>query len=334
MTDATLVRAFHELGFLATVLRGAHSGDKRETDHLSACDVTILSGFLGAGKTTLLRRILSADHGQRVAVIVNDFGSVNLDAAEIAADHGDVIELTNGCSCCLIGGNFVAALEKIATSAAPPDHILVEASGLSDPVALAALAAGSVISGAVGIVTLVDSRFAGLWDTQPLGALFTRQLDAAHLIVLTKVAALEPRMLDDLIEGLAHRFPGRRIITDCAFEPELAFRASSLGARPPLPQMRHDLSSVVTRHITAPGCWTEADLANHLERIPAGVLRLKGWVPAMEGGMWGVQCVRQAHHVSHVSRDPDRAADYGLVLIGLRDSAPGWEDWIAEFKQP
>ena len=328
MTDAILVRAFHELGFLATVLRGAHSDDKHKTEHLSACDVTILSGFLGAGKTTLLRRILSADHGQRVAVIVNDFGSVNLDAAEIAADHGDVIELTNGCSCCLIGGSFVAALENIASPGAPALASQVEGSGLSDPVALAALAAGSAISGSVGIVTLVDSRLARLWDAQPLGALFTRQIDAAHLIVLTKVAALEPEILNDLTDSLAHRHLGRRIITDCAFEPEFAFRAPSLGARPALPQMRHDLSSVVTRHIVAQRCWTEEALASHLEMMPSGVLRLKGWVTAIGGGNLGIQCVGQEKHVSH---DHACTADSGLVLIGLRDSAPDLEDWIAGF---
>lgn len=328
---APLARAVQELGFLATVLQGRPTGADPQAAKAPASDVTILSGFLGAGKTTLLRRILTADHGQRLSVIVNDFGAVNLDAAAIAQDHGDVIELTNGCSCCAMGGNFVAALERVADVAPSPDHILVEASGLSDPVALATLAAGSRVSGSVGIVTLVDAGAAALWESGLLAPLFTRQIDAAHLIVLTKTAAIDPAALYSLTASLAEHFPGRRIMTDRELEPSLAFRASALGARPAPSQLRHDLSSVVTRQIAAPSGWSEAALAEHLRQMPGGILRLKGWVPAVDSGLIGVQCVGPVFELSPCH---DRPAHAGLVLIGLRESESTWADWVARFASP
>lgn len=328
---SSVARAVQELGFLATVLQAGSTGTVPRDSHDHTSDVTILSGFLGAGKTTLLRRILTADHGQRLAVIVNDFGAVNLDAAAIAQDHGDVVELTNGCSCCAMGGDFIAALEQVANVATPPDNIVIEASGLSDPVALATLAAGSPFSGSVGIVTLVDAQTAHLLQSGALGSLFTRQIDAAHLIVLTKTANIGPDALVSLTESLAARFPGRSIVTDAELEPSLAFRAPAMGARPAPGQLKHDLSSVVSRQIEATRHWTEAGLIDHLKQMPPGILRMKGWVPTAGGDLLGVQCVGSAFDLS-VHRDQECLP--GLVLIGLRESERDWTEWAVGFGEP
>lgn len=325
---AAIARAVQELGFLATVLQAGTTGTEPRESPSQTCEVTILSGFLGAGKTTLLRRMLTADHGQRLAVIVNDFGAVNLDAAVIAQDHGDVIELTNGCSCCAMGSDFIAALEQTANVTTPPDHILIEASGLSDPVALATLAAGSPFSGSVGIVTLVDALAADFMESGALGSLFTRQIDAAHLIVLTKTAKIDPAALGGLTERLATRFPGRSIVTDAELEPSLAFRAPALGARPTPGQLKHDLSSVVSRQIEAAQQWTEASLLEHLKQMPRGILRMKGWVPMVDGNIASIQCVGTAFDISVQQYVSDSS---GLVLIGLRESEDSWTDWIAGF---
>lgn len=100
--------------------------------------VTILTGFLGAGKTTLLNRILHADHGLKIAVLVNDFGKVNIDAQLIVGVEGEsTINLANGCICCTIRDDLLHAAQELIERAEPPDYIVVEPSGVSDPVSVA-----------------------------------------------------------------------------------------------------------------------------------------------------------------------------------------------------
>ena len=87
--------------------------------------VTILTGFLGAGKTTLLNRILHADHGLRIAVLVNDFGAVNIDSQLIANVEGEKVSLVNGCICCTIRNDLLDATEQLIEQPDPPDYIIV-----------------------------------------------------------------------------------------------------------------------------------------------------------------------------------------------------------------
>jgi CobW/HypB/UreG, nucleotide-binding domain len=89
---------------------------------------SFLTGFLGAGKTTLLNRILTGDHGLRVAVLVNDFGSINIDAELVVGveSEGDVINLANGCVCCNIRDDLVAAVTQVMTRAERPEYILLD----------------------------------------------------------------------------------------------------------------------------------------------------------------------------------------------------------------
>ena len=95
--------------------------------------VTVIGGYLGAGKTTLLNALLRNESGTRFAVLVNDFGSINVDAEAIASTGADTIELTNGCTCCTIGGDLVLALKAVLARPEPPDAIVIEASGVARP---------------------------------------------------------------------------------------------------------------------------------------------------------------------------------------------------------
>jgi G3E family GTPase len=92
----------------------------------------VLTGFLGAGKTTVLNHILR-DGSRRFAVLVNDFGSVNIDADLIVSIEGERISLAGGCVCCRIRGDLLDAALQLATRLDPPEHILVETSGVSNP---------------------------------------------------------------------------------------------------------------------------------------------------------------------------------------------------------
>ncbi len=99
--------------------------------------VTVIGGYLGSGKTTLLNQLLSQTVGQRIAVLVNDFGDIGIDGDLIAAADGDTITLTNGCVCCRIGSDLMTALWSVRDRQDPPEHLIIEASGIADPAPIA-----------------------------------------------------------------------------------------------------------------------------------------------------------------------------------------------------
>ncbi len=131
--------------------------------------VTFLAGFLGSGKTTLANRILSEDHKQRFAVIVNEFGDVNIDSRLIVGTDDNVIELSNGCLCCTVQGDLVATLHTLlrrrrqAVDAEPFERILIEASGLASPgPAVQTLLADPMLALQLrldGVITLVHGQY-------------------------------------------------------------------------------------------------------------------------------------------------------------------------------
>jgi G3E family GTPase len=171
--------------------------------------VTVLGGYLGAGKTTLLNALLRDAHGIRFAVLVNDFGSIAVDAEAIAALGADTIELTNGCTCCTIGGDLVLALKALLARAQPPDRVVIEASGVADPGAIArivashpafASAATVVVADAETIRTRVDDRY--------VGELVRRQLARADAIVLSKLDLLQSAEIAAAREWIASTAPG------------------------------------------------------------------------------------------------------------------------------
>src|SRR5215207_7324853 len=123
--------------------------------------VTLLTGFLGAGKTTLLNSILQASHGLRVAVLVNDFGAINIDAQLVVNIEGETLSLANGCICCTIRGDLLATVFELLSRPVPPEYIIVECSGISDPVAVAEtflLPQLSPLAQLDAVITLVDAE--------------------------------------------------------------------------------------------------------------------------------------------------------------------------------
>ncbi len=102
--------------------------------------MTVLGGFLGTGKTTLLNRILSGAHGVRYAVLVNDFGELDVDGSLVAAHGGDTLTFANGCVCCSMGDDLVGAIDRLLDGDRRPDQILLEASGVADPASIADVA--------------------------------------------------------------------------------------------------------------------------------------------------------------------------------------------------
>ncbi len=164
--------------------------------------LTILTGFLGAGKTTLLNRLLTGDHGRRIAVLVNDFGSVNIDAELVTGVDDNMMSLANGCVCCEIRDDLLAAVEQLFEADVAPEQIVLEASGVADPAGIWATFAESPTADAKGrdrvrldgVICLVDTDqiFTRLDEAPDLLMLKMRQIGFADLVVLNKVDLAGP----------------------------------------------------------------------------------------------------------------------------------------------
>jgi len=175
--------------------------------------VTILTGFLGAGKTTLLNRILRAPHELRIGVMVNDFGSVNIDARLVAAVRGDQIDLTNGCVCCSMRGNLVQSTLAMLDRPSPPEYLIVEASGISDPVGVAAAFRTSALRERTrldGVIALVDAE--NCRNPRLDEQLVEDQVRSADLVILNKIDLVPEETQAELREWIRTLAPAARIV--------------------------------------------------------------------------------------------------------------------------
>jgi G3E family GTPase len=153
-----------------------------------AIPLTVIGGFLGAGKTTLLNRLLRGATGRRFAVMVNDFGALDIDGRLVADHGGDTIALANGCLCCTIGDSLVTTLLGLLERPERFDHIVVEASGVADPGRIADLAVLEPRLARDGVIVVVDAaEVRERAADRRVGDTVTRQLGAADLLVLNKL---------------------------------------------------------------------------------------------------------------------------------------------------
>jgi G3E family GTPase len=187
------------------------------------CSVTLLSGFLGAGKTTLLNRILRADHGQRVAVLVNDFGDVSIDAELVVGVEEGAVTLANGCICCTIRDDLTRAIQDLLRRSEPPDHVIVEMSGISEPGAV--LFSFRVMEqrwplSIDALVAVVDAeRFPDPQDRHHL--LARDQIAVADVLLVNKCDLVGPERLAALRRRLCAYVPGARVVECCHAEAPL-----------------------------------------------------------------------------------------------------------------
>lgn len=165
--------------------------------------VTVLTGYLGAGKTTLLNRILTHEHGKKVAVIVNEFGEVGIDNQLIIDADEEIFEMNNGCICCTVRGDLMRIIGNLMKRRNKFDHLVIETTGLADPAPVIQTffvdedMRDQVILDAV--VTVVDAKHIQQhWDADEA----QEQIAFADVILLNKTDLVTPKELDELEEKI------------------------------------------------------------------------------------------------------------------------------------
>ncbi len=281
--------------------------------------LTFLSGYLGAGKTTLINELL-ATADRPIAVLVNDVGEVNIDARLIRRRHGDTIELTDGCVCCSLSEGFGAAIDQIRGREVPPDHVVVELSGVADPSRVLpwARSAGFRLD---GVVTLVDvDQFAERMHDGLASHTMEAQITAADMLLLTKtqLGGVEKTAAAKL--AIAKMVPNTLVLTeDTATSATLlsigARRSDAMGSLPePTLFDRH-----IVERLELPNPVERTELKRIIDALPADVVRAKGIGVDASGAHWIVHVVGARRMVTELPA-AERLADLedsALVVIRL-----------------
>ncbi len=291
--------------------------------------MTVIGGFLGAGKTTLLNHWLRNAGGRRLAVLVNDFGALNIDARLIAANDADTIALSNGCVCCQIGDDLSQALIRVLEAKPPFDGVVVEASGVSDPWRVAQMGLADPALALDGVVVLVDASAALAHAHDPLLAdTLQRQLKAADLVVLNKVDLPGPLQLDAVRAWLAGAAASVPLFeTTQARVPVAMFSGLSMptaGAAPEALVHAHDPHHGAvfdTWSCEPPHAFERARLRDWLRVPPDGLLRLKGLLRSGSADTPYLE-IQFAGRRGSVRTAAAGTAGPAIVAIGLRGQLP------------
>jgi cobalamin biosynthesis protein CobW len=290
---------------------------------LQKIPVTIITGFLGAGKTTLVRHLMQNPQGRRLAVLVNEFGDVGIDGdilkgcADANCPEDAIVELTNGCICCTVADDFAPTIAKLLARPQPPDHILIETSGLALPKPLLKAFEWPELRSRItvdGVIAVADAeavaagRFApdpqavarqrladeSVDHDTPLGEVFEDQIACADIVILNKADLVDPTRLAEARKTVLAEAP-RQIpvleVSEGKIDPRVvlglgAAAEDDLNARPSHHEDHddHDHDDFETIVVTLPVGTNPEAIVSKIETIARdhGVLRAKGYV-AVDG---------------------------------------------------
>ena len=303
-----------------------------------AIPITVLGGYLGAGKTTLLNDVLAHAGGRRIAVVVNDFGELGVDAALLGGGGADgVVDLPNGCICCTLGTDLGVALEALASRERRPDHIVIEASGVADPAALAAWGTVPGFSPAGTLVLAAADSVRSRSADRYVGQDVMRQLRSGDLVVVTKTDLVPRARVEEVRSWLGSITdapvvlppdpPSDLVLAGPASSPNdvAATAVRERTARPePEPSATRPEPDPTATHADRYVRWswyppaggrppsTDA-VRRFVDALPAEVIRAKGLLPAGAGEVVEVQVVGASRSVVRTSGALPRP---GIVAIG------------------
>jgi G3E family GTPase len=312
--------------------------------------VVTLTGHLGAGKTTLLNHLLQQP-GARVGVVVNDFGDVNVDAGLVTGQIDEPAAISGGCLCCLPdAGGLDAALEKLTHPRLALDVVIVEASGIADPLTLSRMIRFSGVErvrpgGVVDVVDAVEH-----FDTVDTGGDPPARYAVTSLVVVNKTdrlpAGLGERTLDRIEARVHERNPAAQVVRTSRgrVDPALVYDAASVEDPPdqlPLAALlrdgrAHDHVHADAVTVAASGPISSGRLVDLLEDPPPGAYRIKGRVVVDTGRSlrgYVVHVVGRSVHVT--SRRTGDADGFGeLVAIGMHLDVDQVRDRLARVLAP
>ncbi len=285
---------------------------------VEAIPVTVLGGYLGAGKTTLVNHLLREANGLRIAVLVNDFGELPIDADLIEAEEDSVLSIAGGCICCSYGSDLMATLQSLHVHPSRPQHVLIEASGVALPKPIADSVGLLPTLQLDGIVVLTDADTVLARAGDPyLGDTIERQLNDADLVILNKVdlvgdekLAAVHGWLDELrpalkcIESVHARVPKAALLS-AVEDPAVQIAASSGSPHVHYQSLLLSCDEVADAHAFA-AC---------LARPELGLLRVKGFIEDVNGCIHRIQVVGHRGKAEPITTPPRTVGK--LVAIGL-----------------
>ena len=279
--------------------------------------LTFVGGYLGAGKTTLINQLLKTTD-RPVAVIVNDVGKINIDAKLIKEQSGDTIELSDGCVCCSSIEGFGAAFDTIRARDVPPEHVVVELSGVAEPGRMLpwGRSAGFKLD---GVMTLVAAdQFLSLLKRIDIGQTLQEQVRAADVLAVTKADLVATSELAKVQERLRLISPGIPIVL--AEDPTVPSMLLRIGGRRSGAEIVLPTPTLFDRHVVGtvpiPAPTTEADLHALVDGLHADVMRAKGIAAGPNGERWAIQVVGRRREITLLA-EVEAEDPTDLVTISL-----------------